>query len=130
MPYDGPEIFLAPYGNSEARTNFENTVVDGVPRDELSTIADELPETGDIVYFWGTHDGNDGSWQSVSPGDYLVFYRDGEYTHAAKVLGTEQNEEVGERYWPNFDDDPWDRIMYIDSPNEINVSSEIGRAHV
>ncbi|GAB3690429.1 hypothetical protein GCM10028857_26790 [Salinarchaeum chitinilyticum] len=123
MAYDGPEIFLAPYGNDAALENFENTVVEGIPSERIAKLSDDVPADGDVVRLWGTKSTLDGTWSDVDPDDYLLFYRDGSYTHSTRVLGTELNEALGREIWPNFDDEPWSRIIYLDAPNEIDVSS-------
>ena len=124
MAYDGPEIFLAPYGNDAALENFQNTVVDGLPVDRIAEHSINDAVTGDVVRLWGAKSTLDGTWRDVEPDDYLLFYRNGSYTHAARVVGTEQNEALGREVWPNFDDEPWSRIIYLDQPNEIDVPSE------
>jgi len=122
MTYDGPFIFQAPIGNAAAQRNFRDTVEDGVDRSRLATHSEMVPET-DPVRLWGTKESVGGTWKNVSPGDFLIFYRDGEYEHAAEVLGTEQNETLGREIWPNFEDDPWICLIYLDEPVELGVDS-------
>jgi len=123
MAYDGPEIFLAPYGNDAALENFQNTVVEGVSPERIARHSDSAPADGNVVRLWGTKSTLDSTWSDVGSGDYLLFYRDGTYTHAVEVVGTELNEDLGREIWPNFDDEPWSRIIYLDAPNEIDVPS-------
>lgn len=40
MPYDGPQIFRAPYGNRAALKNFERTLIEGVPIDRFEEHTD------------------------------------------------------------------------------------------
>lgn len=124
MAYEGPAVFLAPYGNDAALENFENTVVEGIEADRVRQFADDPPATGDRVTLWGTKPANDGTWNKIDPGDYITFYRDKKYTHACKVRHTEQNEALARDVWPNFEDEPWDRIIYLDPPNEIQAPSK------
>jgi len=121
MAYDGPKIFLAPYGNDAAFENFQKTVIDGVSPERISRHAEEAPTEADMVRLWGAKSTLDGTWKKVEFGDYLCFYRDGTYTHATEVLGTEINEDLAREIWPNFDDEPWSRIIYLAAPNEIDV---------
>ena len=77
-----------------------------------------------VVRLWGTKPTVDGTWKQVDSGDYLLFYRNGTYTHAVEVLGTEKNEPLGRDIWPNFEDQPWDRIIFLREPNDLSVPSE------
>jgi len=125
MAYDGPMVFLAPYGSSAARENFDRTVEEGVPQATVAEYTDAYP-SADPVRIWGTKE-TVGSWNSVEPGDFLFFYRDGTYDNAAKVLGTENNEALGRELWPNHEDgQPWSQIVYLDGPTETDIdASEI-----
>lgn len=125
MGYDGPNVFLAPYGNDAALKNVENSVLEGIDADRIQKYTDGSPAISDgVVRLWGTKPSVSGTWKNIEQGDYLFFYRDGTYTYSAKVLDTEQNEAVGRNVWSNFEGDPWDRIIYLEPPNEMNVSSK------
>jgi len=125
MGYDGPNVFLAPYGNDAAQENFERTVVDGIDRERVSQHTDRSFD-GDVVRLWGTKDSVSGSWTQIEPGDFLFFYNSSSYERAAEVLATERNEALGRDVWPNHgEDDPWVCIIYLDEPVELNLDSEI-----
>jgi MoxR-like ATPase len=123
MTYDGPSVFRAPYGNDAALENFQRTVIDGVSTDRIGRFTDRSFEE-EKVRLWGTKASVEGSWESVDAGDFLIFYRDGQYEYAAEVLGTERNEELGKEIWPNYEDGaPWVCIIYLDEAVEIDVPS-------
>ena len=125
MGYDGPNVFLAPYGNDAAQENFERTVVDGIDRERVSQHTDRSFD-GDVVRLWGTKDSVSGSWKQIEPGDFLFFYNSGSYERAAEVLGVERNEALGRDVWPNHgEDDPWVCIIYLDEPVDLNLDSEV-----
>ena len=125
MTYDGPAIFRAPIGNSAAQENFRNTVLNGVNRATIADNTGNAPDT-DPVRVWGTKASVEGTWSDISPGDFLIFYKDGAYEYAAEVIGTEQNEPLGRNIWPNFEDDsPWLCIIYLGEPVELGVDSSI-----
>ncbi|MFC3478987.1 AAA family ATPase [Halobacterium litoreum] len=126
MTYDGPNVFRAPYGNDAAYENFQRTVIDGIPGETVAAHS-SFGSGKDNVRMWGTKETVSGSWSSVEEGDFLFFYRDGSYTHAAEVIETEQNEALGRDIWPNHEEDaPWLCVIYLDEPVEIDVdSSEI-----
>jgi len=123
MAYEGPSVFLAPYGNDAALENFQNTVTDGLPRDRIANFTEDPPASDGIVRLWGTKP-TVNSWDSVDSGDYILFYRDGTYTHATEVQRTEQNEQLARDVWPNFEDNPWDRIIFLGVPHNLGVPSE------
>lgn len=120
MAYEGPKIYRAPYGSDKAFSNFERTVLEGLPTEEVTQYSDRDFES-EPVRMWGTTVA--GSWRQITPGDFLIFYRSGEYEHAAEVVGTERNEELGGSVWPNYEGDPWDCIIYLKEPVDINVPS-------
>ena len=124
MGYQGPNIYLAPYGNDAALENVENSVLQGIDPERARQYASDPPVRDGVVRLWGTKPSVAGTWKNIQPGDYLFFYRSGTYTYATKVLQTEQNEALGRTVWPNFDEEPWDRIIYLAAPTEINVPSE------
>ncbi|MEZ3114373.1 AAA family ATPase [Halobaculum sp. MBLA0147] len=120
MTDDGSRIFLAPYANEAAYSNFEKTVIEGEAATDLAELTDKTFHS-DTVRLWGT---TVSSWDDITPGDFLLFYREGEYRHAARVNDKEINEEIGRRVWPNHDeDDPWTKLLYLDDPVEINADS-------
>lgn len=123
MPYDGPNVFLAPYGNEAARSNFQRTVREGVPVEHVQPHT-EKDVDGENVRLWGTKESVEGTWRNVNGGDYLFFYRDGRYTYATEVIGTEKNERLGKEVWPNYEEgEPWIYIIYLEEPVELDVDS-------
>lgn len=121
MVYEGPRIYRAPYASEEAFSNFERTALDGFSTEEVSQYSNRDLDAGP-VRMWGTT--VEGSWKDIDAGDFLIFYREGSYEHAAEVTATEKNEELGKRVWPNYDSDPWDCIIYIKEPVELHVDSK------
>ncbi|MEF8808091.1 MoxR family ATPase [Natronomonas sp.] len=124
MAYDGPKVFLAPYGNDAAQENFQRTVLDGIDEDVVADHSDTHPDA-DPIRVWGTKDSVSGSWKKIEEGDFLLFYRDGSYEYGARVLGTERNESLGRELWPNHEEGaPWVCIIYLEPPIETNIDSE------
>ena len=124
MTYDGPGVFLAPYGNDAAQENFQRTAIEGVPEERIAEHTDSHPSR-DPVRMWGTKESIEGSWAKVDEGDFLLFYRDGTYGHAARVLATEKNEALGRAIWSNHEgDSPWVCIIYIEEPITTEIDAE------
>lgn len=123
MTYDGPVVFSAPIGNSAAQENFQRTVMDGVSPETVEEMTDGVIDDAP-VRLWGTKETVRGKWEGVSPGDFLIFYRDGTYEYAAEVIRTEENEPLGREVWPNFEEgSPWLCVMYLKEPVELGVDS-------
>jgi len=126
MPYEGPKVFQAPVGNDVAQANFQRTVLDGIEPADIAGLS-EVELTESVARLWGTKASVESKWKNVTPGDFLIFYRDGTYEYAAEVLETERNEALGREVWPNFEEDsPWVCIIHLDAPVRLDVpSSEI-----
>jgi MoxR-like ATPase len=122
MAYDGPKVFLAPYGNDAAQENFQRTVLDGVAEETVAKHSDNYPEDGPIR-IWGTKD-SISSWDDIEAGDFILFYRNGAYEYGARVIDTERNEDLGRELWPNHEEGkPWVKTIYLEEPSEMNADS-------
>lgn len=126
MGYDGPKVFLAPFGSPDAKENFQRTVLEGVATDRVQQFTDRPFQNG-VVRLWGTKETIKGKWKNIDPEDFLLFYRDGTYEYAVEVLDTEENEPLGMDIWPNYEEgSPWNCIIYLNEPVQIDApSSEI-----
>lgn len=114
-------VFLAPCSNSDAQEHLERTVIERVSRDTYGSLTSV--DFGNLVGIWGVKEGNKPIWESLSSGDFLLFYTgEGEYTLAAEVLATEVNEELATELWPGFDD-TWEYIIYLASSLEVSIPS-------
>lgn len=123
MAYDGPAVFLAPYGNAAAQENFRRTVQGGIEESTVAAHSGSYPD-GETVRMWGTKQTVAGTWKKIDPGDYLLFYNDGSYEHAAEVISTERNEALGREIWPNHGEGkPWTCIIYLKEPIETDIDS-------
>jgi MoxR-like ATPase len=120
MAYEGPKIYRAPYASDKAFSNFERTVLEGLSAEEVTQYSDR-DFGSEPVRMWGTT--VVGSWKKITPGDFLIFYSSGAYEHAAEVVDTERNEELGDAVWPNYDGDPWDCVIYLKDPVSVTVPS-------
>lgn len=125
-----PNLFLAPAtSRGEARRYFDRAVLDGVPVDVLEE-AENIPE-GDTPSVWGLTSNLESEWENVDAGDWLLFYtRSTEYEYAARVLGTENVPDVGDRIRervlnaPSDEDRDWNFLLYLDEPVRVSVSGE------
>ena len=122
MGYE-PTPFLAPCVNDAAQDHFDRTVRNAV----LAAIYQQYTDRnyGDEVYLWGAREGNERYWNQLRSGDVLLFYTEtGLYTHAARVIDTELNEELGAEVYTSTDD-PFSHLIYLEPPYRIDLPSAL-----
>ena len=76
MAGGAPGIFLVPSSNDEALDNFDRTVLEGVPSEQIADNSG-IRFTSDVLPVWGTHEGNHTTWEQMAEGDYLFFATSG-----------------------------------------------------
>ncbi|WP_435101218.1 hypothetical protein [Halarchaeum sp. P4] len=120
------EIFLVPASNDQAYAHLTDTVIEGVPREDV----ENAPGSDDPVHVWGVKD-RINEQQTFERGDILLFYT-GEkmYTQAAVVRDTDHDEAVARDLWgiddtdATQDTDPWRHLIYLDPPIEVAIEGE------
>jgi len=112
MEGSAPGVFLVPSSSDDAMTNFERTVLEGVPSRQIAAHSG-IRFTSESLPVWGTHEGNLSEWERMAEGDYLFFYQGGAYPYVARILTTEENDSLSKEIWPNFEDRPWKYIIYL-----------------
>ena len=121
----GPSLFLAPCANDLAKENLEATVLTQIPRETYRPHLEE--DLGGAVSIWGLKNSLDSRWESISPGDILLFYvGNGRYRYAAEVLDTAQNTDLAAELWPNYrsmgeDAEPWGNLIVLHGVGKYNI---------
>lgn len=95
-----PDLFLAPCSNDDAYAHLRDTVIRRVPTETVNEFSDHSFDH-DVVSVWGNREGTKSSWNKVKSGDFLLFYRDGQYIYGAEIIDTETNTELGRNLWPD-----------------------------
>lgn len=123
------QLFLAPCSNPNAQRHFNDTVLEGV---EIREFRDLIPDhiTG-RVGIWGTVRANEGSFRHMESGDFVLFYAgDRTYSHAARVIETQENPELDAALWEPYAErlqgdarDSWPLVMYLEEIRPVNISS-------
>ncbi|SFT04494.1 HNH endonuclease [Halostagnicola kamekurae] len=130
------EIFLTPCskqgGKSRAYQHLQNTVVDGVEIE--SEHRPSATQEDEKVSVWGVTEGNSHLWERLEEGNYLLFYvGDYKYEYVTKVTGTVEDPDLAERLWPDYEPgetggndpgDPWNYIIFLESPVRVDIDSE------
>ncbi len=120
---EDPQLFLAPCSNDDAYAHLRDTVIRRVPTETVSEFSDR--DFGhDVVSVWGNREGTRSSWEKIEDGDFLLFYRQGEYIYGAEITGTETNSELAKELWPDDEGDPWKYIIYLKEPFKMDLSQD------
>lgn len=118
-----PQLFLAPCSNDDAYAHLRDTVIRRVPTETVNESSDQ-GFNHDVVSVWGNREGTKSSWEKIDEGDFLLFYRQGEYVYGAEIIDTEKNTELAKELWPDDDGDPWKYIIYLKEPFRMNLSQD------
>ncbi|QKQ98275.1 DUF3578 domain-containing protein [Candidatus Nanohaloarchaea archaeon] len=120
---DEPQLFLAPCSNDDAYAHLRDTVIRRVPTEKVNESSDRSFDH-DVVSVWGNREGTKSSWKKIEAGDFLLFYRQGEYIYGAEIIDTETNTELAKELWPDDDGDPWKYIIYLKEPFKMDLSQD------
>jgi HNH endonuclease len=122
-------LFLVPAVYPRARENFERTVRRQVPLadlDQLRPAALRLARARRRgVFAWGTKPGKDdrhvGTWSAMERGDWVLFYVDGLFPVAARVLTREHSPEVAKRLWGEEAGGTWEYMYLLDEVRQVGI---------
>jgi len=121
-------LFLAPCASDSPQEHFRRTVRDRVTADIYREHT--AHDYGDSIGIWGLVPNLESTWKKLSAGDYIVFYwGNKQYKYSAEVVATEHNPDLAKELWPAYADrddsaDPWEYIVYLDEPREIDIDSQ------
>ncbi|SFC51154.1 AAA domain (dynein-related subfamily) [Halobiforma haloterrestris] len=123
-----PSVYQVPIktGDGPIRTNFERTILEDVPRDQLTGIY-EPPVDGDSVRVWGNQED-----EPADQGDYLLFAdregrRGGSYTLLARIAhATVLDDDVAARFtnavgWGDVTDQVFPHVMFLEPIYEAEL---------
>jgi len=117
------EIYPVGIHADKARRNFEQRVVNKVPKSEYKPYTDR--DLGDSTRVWGYREKGKGTWRQISEGDYFIFYPGNlTYKYTSEIIGREHNPELGSRLFETPDEN-FEYIVYLGSLHEISIDSEI-----
>lgn len=96
-------IFFAPVSSGVLYANFEKSVIDGIP---LNNVLNHFPKSIKIqdatIRFWGIRDAKKSTFLKTKPGDIVFFYQEGNIIGSSKVISTFVNEELARETWGVF----------------------------
>ncbi|MFC4451192.1 MrcB family domain-containing protein [Halorussus aquaticus] len=130
-PKSTPTVYQVPVkaGDGPIRTNFEQTIVEGVPRERLEGVY-EAPIDQENLRVWGNQED-----EAAEEGDYLLFAdrngrRDGDYTVLARVAhatvldpntAREFTDAVG---WGDATDRTFPHVMFLEPIYQAKLDRE------
>ena len=122
---DGRRLITLPVGNDVAYAHYLDTLVNGVPINELNDNLQSLYPSG-TVYLWGQTDGvkntNLRRFSVIKPNDVAIFTRKGKIIAKAIVLKTTINKEMSETLWGTLDGKPWKNLIYFTKLDELDIN--------
>jgi hypothetical protein len=100
-------VFLVPAAAPTARANFEETMRRRVAPDRLVGLSTKSVSRAKAavggVRAWGTQPAdsnlNVATWEAMEPGDWVLFYSEGRFPAAGRVLLREHSPEVARALW-------------------------------
>jgi len=132
MPTRPERLFLAGCTKEQVQNHFSATVLNQVKESTYrehtrKSVMGQRP-------IWGVEDGPvlRTTWEQVQPGDWILFYtgenpirvpRNGILEYAAKVVNTEENLDLHDQLWEEYegsgglsgnDRGPWPLILYLE----------------
>lgn len=123
------DLFLVPTGNPRAKVNFERTIRRRVPLSDLEGLTPAAAKLARSVkgpiWAWGTkrgkEDRNVGKWSAIKPRDWVLFYFDGLYPVAGRVLLREHSPAVAERLWGEDGGETWEYLYLLDAVKQVDI---------
>lgn len=113
-------LFLVPAADRLARLNFERTVSSTVSPTDLRELSPSLRARARRapggVTAWGTKAGRKvTTWEAMEPGDWVLFYFDGRFPAAGRVLQREHSPSAARRLWgADGDGTTWEHMYLMD----------------
>jgi hypothetical protein len=114
------ELFLVPAADAAARRNFERTVMAPVSAGQLRGLSKESRRLASHAPLglaaWGTKAGSKVStWEMMTPGDWVLFYFEGRFPVAGRVLLREHSPTAARRLWgSDVDGMTWEYLYLMD----------------
>ena len=123
-------VFLVPAAAPPARANLEETMRKRVPLHRLAGLSAKSVSRArtvvDGVRAWGTQPGasnlNVATWEAMEPSDWVLFYSEGRFPAAGRVLLREHSQEVATELWgTDGTGQTWEYLYLIDEVRWIEA---------
>lgn len=128
------KIFIVTASGPEAYGHYQDTIKRRRSLTEISRFvsSDDVKQLDNIYHgkdfaIWGATpgSGNTNTWVKMYPGDYVVFYQQGNFILIGEVACKFKNKELAKFLWgTNKQGDTWENIYFIINEKEIKVPLE------
>jgi hypothetical protein len=134
------QIFVFPAGDDAAQRNLERSIATPISRE---LILDYFRETdpqdlrrlervrreANGFYAWGTKPsddgGNEGAWEAMEEGDYVLAYYKGAYHYVSSLLAKYDEPDLARAIWEDPDEDAygetWRYMYFLTEPVKIDA---------
>jgi hypothetical protein len=121
-------LYLVPAANPTALDNLRATIAERVDPGLLTGLRKETvarAQAAEAVGAWGTQPGkndrNVGIWAGMSPGDRVLFYSQGNFPYAGRVLARERSARVARRLWGDGVEGTWEYMYLLEDVRRIDA---------
>ena len=121
-------IFFAPVSSGDLYSNFEKTVLHGIPKNYFEAKRqNQLIKSNTIVRLWGIRDAKKTTYNRTKIGDYVFFYKEGFIIGYSKVYSLFVDEELSRKIWGVFENKQrgekysWSNIIVFDDFYNCNI---------
>lgn len=77
------------------------------------------------IRIWGTAESNKSTWDSINPGDYVLFYKRGRYVYCAEIVLKMDNEKLAKTIWGEYENgETWSLVFFVKNIRPIQISRE------
>ncbi|RLI76814.1 hypothetical protein DRP04_12260, partial [Archaeoglobales archaeon] len=77
------------------------------------------------IRIWGTAESNRSTWDSINPGDYVLFYVRGRYVYCAEIALKMDNEKLAKTIWGEHETgETWNLVFFVRNVQPIWISRE------
>ena len=120
-------LFIVAASSRLARGRVARTVVRGLdtwkapPDTESESVVRRMRDADGRVHAWSIRGGVrlESSWQSVSPGDWFLFYQAGFFSAAARVGATFENQSLAAAIWGADEAENLRRVVLFDEAKGV-----------
>lgn len=121
-------IFLAPRSNESSYDNFQSTIRHGFKFDKIAQYLDErgkkVLSKETRLYAWGSGESQKSKWLQIKKGDYVLFYRKGNFVMVGEVIHKQFSESISDALWPRLEkygNRAWPCTYFLNNLRQIDI---------
>ncbi|GEQ77389.1 hypothetical protein CTTA_4394 [Comamonas testosteroni] len=121
-------VAVQPCGNLPAQLNYIKTIDNLVNAERLkkhlkpSEYDSMLASCGENFNVWGVLKGHQKKWESLNPGDFVIFYKSGKFILKAKISYKVRSFSAAKEIWGMYDEnETWECLYFLDGLELIDL---------